>query len=132
VPGKVDGLKPPFIPIGGLKGLDSRQPITPEGRESKFKELLLEKIALEQNVKFSAHAKTRIESRQIELSGDGLVKIAQAMDRAQTKGSHDSLILMENIAFIANVDNRTIITAIDEATLQENVFTNIDSAVIVK
>jgi flagellar operon protein len=132
VPGKVDGLKPPFVPIGGLNGLDSRKPITPSSGESQFRELLLEKIAEEKNVNFSAHAKTRLESRQIELDAEGVLKLADALDRAKNKGSHDSLILMEDVAFIANVDNRIIVTAIDETKLQENVFTNIDSAVIVK
>lgn len=132
MPGKVDGLKPPFIPIGGLEGFPKRKPITPESGETKFQDLLLEKIAREQKVTFSAHARTRMASRQIEMTADSVSRIAEALDRAQSKGAHDSLILMRDAAFIANVDNRTIITAMDDTTLQENVFTNIDSAVIVK
>jgi len=132
VAGKVDGIKPPFVPIGGLEGIPSRKPIVSSGGESDFRELLLEKIAEEQKIKFSAHAKTRLESRNIELSTEKVSKIAEALNRAENKGAHDSLIVMENVAFIANIDNRTIITAIDEANMRENVFTNIDSAIIVK
>ena len=129
---RIDGMKPPFVPIGGLNGLPSPKPAASRGSESDFRKLLLEKIADEQKIKFSAHAKTRIESRDIELTADNVAQLANALDRAQNKGAHDSLIVMNDLAFIANVDNRTIITAIDNEALNENVFTNIDSAVLVR
>jgi flagellar operon protein len=129
---KIDGMKPPFIPVGGLEGLPSKKTVAPSGGDLDFRKILLDKIADEQKVKFSAHAKTRLESRNIDLTEDNITQLGQALNRAQHKGAHDSLIVMQNLAFIANVDNRTIITAIDDNSLVENVFTNIDSAVFVK
>ncbi|MFZ0392050.1 MAG: TIGR02530 family flagellar biosynthesis protein [Calditrichia bacterium] len=131
MPGKIDGMKPPFVPIGGLEGIPSRRPVVPESGGSDFKKLLLEKMAEERRIKFSAHARTRLESRNIEMSPDDLSKLSDAMDRASGKGAHDSLILMREAAFIVNLDNRTVITAVDDAGLKENIFTNIDSAVVV-
>ncbi len=58
-------------------------------------------------------------------------KINQAIEKAEKKGIKDALILMDNKAFVANIKNKTIITASTSEQLKENVFTNIDGAVIV-
>ena len=81
-------------------------------------------------VKFSAHANTRIKSRNIELTPEILGKLEKAVSGAASKGARDSLILMKDLAFIVNIPNRTVITAMDGDSMKENVFTNIDSAVI--
>jgi flagellar operon protein len=52
------------------------------------------------------------------------------VDRAEEKGARDSLVLLRDMAFIVSVSNRTVVTAMDGERLKENVFTNIDSAVI--
>ena len=132
MPAKIDGMKPPFIPIGGFEGISSRTKVAPQDRTSEFHKLLVEQMEDEQGIKFSSHAKTRLESRNITMSAESLAKLSDAVDRAQLKGARESLILMQDAAFVVNVNNRTVITAMDEANLQENVFTNIDSAVIVK
>jgi flagellar operon protein len=82
-------------------------------------------------VKFSAHAKERLQSRNIELSDNDLSRIQNAVDKAASKGARSSLLVMDKAALIVSVTNRTVITAVDNANLKENVFTNIDSAVIV-
>jgi flagellar operon protein len=132
MPGKIDGVSVPFVPIGGLEGLPQRKPLTTPEAGADFRKLLIEKLQQENNIRFSAHAQTRLESRGIELTADRVARLAEALDRAREKGAHDSLVLMDDAAFIVNVDNRTVITAMDEASLRENVFTNIDSAVIIK
>lgn len=132
MPAKIDGMKPPFIPIGGLEGISSRKPVAPSPGDADFHQILMEKIEEEQNLKFSAHARSRLQSRNIEVSSESLSKLGKAVDQANQKGAHESLILIEDAAFVVNIDNRTVITAMDEGRLQENVFTNIDSAVIVK
>jgi len=81
-------------------------------------------------IKFSAHANTRIKSRNIELTPEIIGKLEKAVSGAATKGARDSLILMKDLAFIVNIPNRTVITAMDGESIRENVFTNIDSAVI--
>lgn len=97
--------------------------------ESSFKQVLSEKLAGE--LKFSQHAKERLKSRNIELSGADMKNIQQAVNKAREKGARDSLILMPDLALVVSVKNNTVITAVDGQQLKENIFTNIDSAVIV-
>lgn len=83
-------------------------------------------------VKFSQHAKQRLESRNIRLSSADIEKLNGAVEKAATKGAKESLVLMNNdLALIVSVKNKTVITAMDGASIKDNVFTNIDSAVIV-
>lgn len=82
-------------------------------------------------LKFSAHAQTRMQSRGIELSPDEMLKIKDAVGRAGAKGSRESLILTDKAAFVVSVRNGTVITAIDRDSLKQNVFTNIDSTVMI-
>jgi flagellar operon protein len=58
-------------------------------------------------------------------------QIGSALDKAAAKGAKESLILMQDMAFIVNVKNRTVVTAMDSASMKDNVFTQIDSAVII-
>lgn len=73
----------------------------------------------------------RLNERDIQLTGEELKKINQAVNQAESKGIREALILMDDKIFIANIKSRTIVTAADEKNLKENVFTNIDGAVIV-
>lgn len=88
-------------------------------------------------LKFSAHAQQRLASRQINLGRDAMQRLDQAVARAAEKGAKDALMLMpggnrgEDLAFVVSVTNRTVITAMDGEHITENVFTNIDSAVVV-
>jgi flagellar operon protein len=124
---EVEGVKVPFVPIGGVDGLTSVPQIkTPQGKS--FDEVLRGEL---DRLKFSHHAQTRLESRNIQLSDDDVKQIADAVDRASQKGSQDSLVIMKNVAFVVNVKNRTVVTAMDGESLNQNVFTNIDSAVLI-
>jgi flagellar operon protein len=60
-----------------------------------------------------------------------MAKIESAIDKAAAKGAKDSLILFKDMAFIVNVKNRTIVTAMEGSSMQDNVFTQIDSAVVI-
>jgi len=83
-------------------------------------------------VKFSQHATQRLETRNINLNPTQLNQLKNAVDKAAQKGAKESLILMNNdLAFVVSVTNRTVITAMDGASIRDNVFTNIDSAVVV-
>lgn len=83
-------------------------------------------------VKFSQHAVQRLQQRNIQLGAQELARLEQAVDKAAQKGSRESLVLMDNqMAFVVSVKNRTVITAMVGENMKENVFTNIDSAVIV-
>lgn len=82
-------------------------------------------------LKFSAHARERLQMRNINLSDADLSRLSNAVDKAAAKGARESLLVMENVAMIVSVTNRTVITALTGSSMRENVFTNIDSAVIV-
>ena len=92
---------------------------------------VLSKIKSNESVKFSKHAMERLNSRNIELSNSELERINQGVDKAKSKGVRDALIMMDNKVFVASVQNKTIITAAMDEQLKDNVFTNIDGAVIV-
>ncbi|WP_166237965.1 TIGR02530 family flagellar biosynthesis protein [Paenibacillus turpanensis] len=82
-------------------------------------------------LKFSHHAEARLQQRGIELKPEQLQKLENAIDKAAAKGAKDSLVIFQDMAMIVNVSNRTVITAMDHASMKENVFTQIDSAVFV-
>lgn len=98
--------------------------------KASFKEMFSRELAESRDVTFSKHAGERLYSRGIELSDDQLVKISDAIDKASSKGSKETLILAENVALVVAVDNRTVITAFDRKNLREGVVTSIDSAVV--
>lgn len=82
------------------------------------------------DVKFSKHAVNRLNDRNIELTNDQMYRLNEGTRMAGEKGIRDSLILVDQLAFIVNVPNHTVVTAMDQAENDNNVFTNIDGAVI--
>lgn len=83
-----------------------------------------------QALQFSGHARTRLQSRGLELTPERMQRLTQGVEQAAAKGAKSSLVLLDNVAMVVSVRNRTVITAMDATQLKENVFTNIDSAVI--
>ncbi|WP_029232090.1 TIGR02530 family flagellar biosynthesis protein [Butyrivibrio sp. VCB2006] len=83
-----------------------------------------------ENLKFSKHAANRLNDRSIELTQDQMLRLNQGAKEASEKGIKDSLILIDQLAFIVNVPNNTVVTAMDQTETKNNVFTNIDGAVI--
>jgi flagellar operon protein len=81
-------------------------------------------------LKLSGHAKARIERRGIDLDPQTLARLQHGVDRAAAKGARESVVLVDDVAFVVSVKSRTVITAVDRASMREHVFTNIDSAVI--
>ena len=94
-----------------------------------FKEVLRQKLP-EEGVKFSSHCLKRLEQNNIQVSPQQLDKLNNAVERAQVKGARESCIVMDNMAFIVSINNKTVITVVDEQRMKDSVFTNIDSAVI--
>jgi flagellar operon protein len=122
----INGVQVPFLPIGGVGGLKERSS-TSETSGQTFENVLEKEL---QDVKFSKHAQQRLESRNINLSSDDLQNIASAVNKADDKGSNESLVLLRDMAFVVSIKNRTVVTAMTGDSMKENVFTNIDSAVI--
>jgi flagellar operon protein len=102
------------------------------GAGSSFADLLRQAQSAGQpgTLKFSAHAQTRILSRQIQLGPAEMERVQNAVQKAAGKGSKESLVLLDQTALVVSVPNRTVITVVDKDNLKQNVFTNIDSAVI--
>lgn len=122
---------PPIAPIPQTKpaAVQTNSSTNKPATGSSFNQLLEQEIS---GVKFSQHAMQRLTSRQIQLDTNQLAKLGQAVEKAAQKGAKESLILMnDNLAFVVSVKNKTVITAMDGASIKDNVFTNIDSAVII-
>ncbi len=81
-------------------------------------------------LKFSKHAAVRLADRNIELSNEQLERLNDGAKKAEQKGIKDSLVIVDKLAFIVNVPNHTVVTAMDSTETSENVFTNINGAVI--
>ena len=91
---------------------------------------ILQEISGQQNgLQFSGHAIKRLEERSISMDEAGVRRLESAVNLAEKKGSKDSLILDGDRAYVVNVPNRTVVTALDMMELRERVFTNIDSTV---
>jgi flagellar operon protein len=96
-----------------------------------FQDILLEKqnLADKNSLKFSKHANERLASRKIDLSETQLERLETGARKAQEKGINESLVMVDNIAFIVNTKNKTVITAVNDS--DDKIFTNIDGAVII-
>lgn len=94
-----------------------------------FSQVLTEEISKSSPLTISHHAEQRMLNRGIQMSGELMHRLEGAVDKATTKGSRDALVILDNLAFVVSVKNRTVITAMDEESMRNNVFTNIDSAV---
>lgn len=103
---------------------------TNDAKVNSFKETFSREMADTRKINFSKHARQRLFSRGIRLSDDKLTRLSGAVDKAAQKGSRETLILDNDAAYVVSIPNRTVITAFDRASLQEGVFTSIDSAVI--
>ena len=83
-----------------------------------------------ESVKFSKHASNRLSDRNIELSVNQIDRLNAGTQMASKKGINESLVLIDELAFIVNTKNNTVITAMTQNSSEDNVFTNIDGAVI--
>jgi len=99
-----------------------------KNESSSFKDLLNEK--LEKEVSFSKHANERIQQRNIDVSQEVTEKLNEASVQAKDKGLKNVLVMIDNQAFILSTMNNKVITAVNSEELKENIFTNIDGAVI--
>lgn len=101
-----------------------------KGKDNQFSDLLKEGIRREESVQFSKHAESRIKQRDIQMSDDLIANLNQAVQKAREKGAKDTVIIGAQGAFIVNVTNNIVITTMTEQEMKNNIFTNIDSAVL--
>jgi flagellar operon protein len=119
----------PITPRGYAPRLTPSAAPRPESEGLTFAQALHEASGL-QGLKFSNHARQRLQRREIVLSDEGLARLAQAVEKAERRGGRESLVLMDDLAFIVNVKERMVVTALDTRQRGEGVFTQIDSVVL--
>jgi len=103
---------------------------TAQVSESPFSQLLDKKLA-PQEVRFSQHAQDRLRARNITFSANDIAKLEGAVNSVAQKGGKESLVMMGDAALVVSVTNRTVVTAMDRSQMKGNIFTNIDSAVVI-
>ena len=81
--------------------------------------------------RISSHAWQRIQQRGISMTDDQQRTLADAMQQLAAKGSREALLMRTDAAFVVNIPNRTVVTALDRQEMQQRVFTQIDSAMLV-
>lgn len=135
--------------VNGLESLQPQAPATKPtnlGTGPSFRDALLREVtgngfggpaatgktgaADSAGIKFSNHAIERMKTRGISFNPEDLKRLEGAVEKAAAKGSKDSLILMNDSALIVSVKNNTVVTVMDKNALKENVFTNIDSTIV--
>jgi len=123
------GLAAPVKPAGANDRTKAPAPGTAAQAAPSFADALTQ-AGQDPQLHFSKHALARVERRGIDLDASTLGRLSQGVQRAASKGSRDSLVLVDGTAFVVSVSNRTVITAVGSEHMKDNVFTNIDSAVI--
>ena len=126
---------PPGLAIFGVNPPSTRR--APEGgsplvRDGPNFERILNRTLLSGELEFSAHARERISGRGIDLNPETLRRLESAVSRVAEKGGRMSLVLMDSAAFVVSVDKGRVITAMGRESLDDAVFTQIDSAVIAR
>ena len=122
-----------FSTIEQVTGQYQRQSVTTTTSKidvnNSFLEILREKET--EQVRFSKHATQRLSNRKINLTTEQMGRLNSGIEAARGKAINESLVMMDDLAFIVNVKNNTVITAMDQNETSNQVFTNIDGAVIV-
>ena len=124
-------MSDPFhVQLGRVNGVGA-QPVIPQASTVTSTEgtSFLETLENVQRVRFSNHAQSRMQSREINLNSENVNRLSDAIDKAEKRGGKSSLVMVDDLAFIVNVQSRTVVTALDKGQRGEGVFTQIDSVV---
>lgn len=124
--------------VGAVAGTTPAQPPAQASRAARtppagFDRLLasrLQEADRAEPLRWSAHARDRLAQRRIAVTPEVHERLEGAVAKAAAKGSRESLVLVDQMAFVVSVTNRTVITAVDRAGMRDQVFSNIDSAVL--
>jgi len=123
-----------FIPNpiqpGRIDRPQQQKPLSGQTADSPFARVLDQKLPAG-GVKFSQHAQDRLKARNITFSATDIANLEGAVNSVAQKGGKESLVMMGDSALVVSIKNRTVVTAMDRAQMKGNVFTNIDSAVII-
>jgi flagellar operon protein len=124
---KIVLIPQPIVPAAGNRG--AARPAQAKTTGPSFEEVLDRSLGRSQ-VQFSRHAQQRMASRGIRFSEADLDRLDEAVNLVRTKGGRDSLVLLNDNALVVSVKHSQVVTVVDRDNLKDNVFTNIDSAII--
>lgn len=130
---RIDNTMARYTSIASVSGTPtSANPIKKqqENEGESFAGIFQKKLQETTKLSFSKHAQQRMEQRDMTLSDEQMGKLDSAVKKAEEKGVKDTLILMDSMAFIINVPNNTVVTAMKDKDIEGNIFTQIDGAVI--
>lgn len=120
----------PFrVPTERISGIPAAAPRPAQASRPVSGPSFADTLAKTQEVRFSNHAQKRLESRDIQLSDENVNRLSNAIDKAEKRGGKNSLVMVDDLAFIVNVRDRLVVTALDAGHRGEGVFTQIDSVV---
>jgi flagellar operon protein len=126
---KLQRIGPPVVPQGTVP----QGPASGDGADfGKALEQAQAQVQAQAHVRFSAHAQQRLDQAAVHLDPQAMNRLEAAVEKAGLKGGKESLILLDDLAFVVSVKNRTVITAVGADRMADNVFTNIDSVVIAR
>ena len=129
--------------LNGMRAAAPIQPVSTPGRsettypsvsneKASFKQVFEKELRRSEGIQFSHHASQRMSERGMNLTPDLMSKMNNAVNQAAAKGSKQSLVLIQNAAYIVNVPSRTVITALNDPFKQGHVFTAIDSTICIE
>ncbi len=117
-------------PVESMQGNTAGRTIQPPRQQgASFDEILDGAVTRQREVKLSRHAEARLTARGIPFGEEQRERLANAVDKAAGKGLRDPLVVLDDVAMVVNVANRTVVTAVSQGEMKESVFTNIDGAV---
>lgn len=119
-----------IVAVTSVGTLDYSNKAKTETKKSNFASLLNNEIERDNSFTISSHAANRIKDRGINLDSNDMKTINEGINKAAGKGCQNSVILYKDTAYVTSIKNRTIVTAVDRESCKENVFTNIDSVII--
>lgn len=117
----------PDVPVNGSEQTVKFPKDIESIRQNSFTQILHEKL-IPDEVSFSAHALNRLEQRNIIVNEQIKAQLENAIDKIAQKGGKESLIMLDDVAYLVSIPNKKVITALEKS--EENVFTNIDSALL--
>lgn len=122
-----------IYPVGNFRQLENTQSVANikniNTQDNKnFKDVLNEVRSKDEGFIVSKHAALRLN--EINFTEEDMKKIEKGFQIAKNKNSKNTVMLYKDVALIASVENKTIITAIEKERAKDNIFTNVDSVVI--
>ena len=121
--------------IQGVSPVERVQRVSQLNRAAsgQFGALLNQELKVaEPAISFSKHAQSRAAERGIQVDDTLRGQLADSVERAQAKGATNILAFDATRAFIINVPHGRVITTMSQEEMEENIFTNIDGAVLLK